>query len=67
MPLSIYTNNRTKAFSSEIERVAKKHVQWIKEEAEERFLANLANYYNLRKWRRRVKCWALLDNPMDGR
>ena len=49
------------------ERAAKKHVQWVKEEAEERFLANLANHYDLRKWRMRVKCWALLDNPMDGR
>ncbi len=45
----IYTNNRIEAFNSEIKRAAKKHIQWVKEEAEERFLANLANYYNLRK------------------
>lgn len=59
-----YTNNRIEAFNSEIKRAAKKHIQWVKEEAEERFLANLANYYNLRKWRRRVKCWRYLDDPL---
>ena len=34
------------------------------EESEERSLTNLANYYSLRKWRRRVKCWRHLDDPL---
>ena len=59
-----YTNNRIEAFNSEIKRAAKKHIQWAKEEAEERFLTSLANYYSLRKWRRRVKCWRHLDDPL---
>lgn len=61
----IYTNNRIEALNSEIKRAARKHIQWVSEDAEELFLVNLANHYNLRKWRRRVKCWRYLDDPLE--
>ncbi len=61
----IYTNNRIEAFNSEIKRASRKHIQWVKEDAEERFLVNLANDYNLRRWKRRVKCWRYLDDPLE--
>ena len=37
------------------------------EEGEERPLTNLANYYSLRKWRRMVKRWRYLDDPLAQR
>lgn len=39
----ICANSRIEAFDSEIKRAAGKRMQWVKEDAEERFLANCVN------------------------
>ncbi len=53
--------------TNDILRASRKHIQWVKEDDEERFLVNLASDYNLRRWKGRVKCWRYLNDPLEKR